>query len=187
MILVGLRNTEEKYNKTRHNAGAILLTQYVNFDGGELQYDKYSNCSKSKVLDDTVYLPNTFMNLSGESVVKIVKNENLKIGEDLENELFVFVDDVTMPVGKFKISKGEGASSHNGIKSIIQSLGGNNTFVRVRIGVGKVFDNGKLYEPGPEKMSDFVLSNFSNLEIVQIKNLSNIVMNELRKSWKNQV
>ncbi len=91
----------------------------------------------------------------------------------------VFFDDVTLSVGKYKTSVGEGASSHNGIKSIvenIQSLGlSKDDFVRVRIGVGKMIQNedGKesLYEPGSEKLSDFVLSNLNNLEIAQIQSL----------------
>lgn len=173
MILIGLQNAEKKYEKTRHNAGAIVLKYMLDKAGASLVLDKYTNSYKSNT---GVYLPNTFMNLSGESVQKIVKNEAVK-----SSDLAVFVDDVTQPVGKFKISIGEGASSHNGIKSIIDSLGGNNDFIRVRIGVGKVLPDGKIYEPGPDRMSDFVLSNLNQVEIAQIQSLGEKIFEELLK------
>jgi len=168
MILIGLRNPGEKYKKTRHNVGAIVL-EY-------LQKENLLNGSE-------VYLPDTFMNLSGEYVKKVLKNKNLDKGGN-SAKFYVFFDDVTLPVGKYKISVGEGASSHNGIKSIIeniQSLGlTKDDFVRVRIGVGKILQNedGKesLYEPGPEKLSDFVLSNLNNLEIAQIQSLAKEIL-----------
>jgi PTH1 family peptidyl-tRNA hydrolase len=173
MILIGLRNSGEKYKKTRHNVGAIVL-EY-------LQNENLLNGSE-------VYFPDTFMNLSGEYVKKILKNKNLD-----KEKIFVFFDDVTLPVGKYKISVGEGASSHNGIKSIIeniQSLGlTKDDFVRVRIGVGKMIkevdgdgkETGKekLYEPGPEKLSDFVLSNLNNLEIAQIQGLAKEILEKI--------
>lgn len=174
MILIGLQNAEKKYEKTRHNAGAIVLKYLVEKYRGEFVFDKYTNSYKASFGNGTVYLPNTFMNLSGESVQKIVKNENIE-----SKDLYVFFDDVTTAVGQLKISKGEGASSHNGIKSIVENLGGKNDFTRVRIGVGKVLDNNKLYEPGPEKLADFVLGNLNNIEISQIQSLADKIISEL--------
>jgi PTH1 family peptidyl-tRNA hydrolase len=116
------------------------------------------------------------MNLSGESVQKIVKNEKVD-----SKDLAVFFDDVTIPVGQYKISVGQGASSHNGIKSIIESLSGKNDFIRVRIGVGKVLPEGKIYEPGPDRMSDFVLSNLNGVEISQIQSLGPKIIENLLK------
>lgn len=172
MILVGLQNADTKYAKTRHNAGAILLGEYIASMGGEFKLDKYTNSFKF----NNVYLPNTFMNLSGESVVKILKDENLN-----SKDLFVFFDDVTIPVGNFKLSIGEGASSHNGVKSIIENLGGKNDFTRVRIGVGKILPDGKLLEPSGDKLADFVLSNLNSLEISIIKSLANKIIESINK------
>lgn len=177
MILIGLQNFEKKYEKTRHNAGAIVLNVLAN----DFKFDKYTNSYKS----GNIYLPNTYMNLSGESVFKILKKEEIT-KENLQ-KIFVFFDDVTIAVGEYKISVGEGASSHNGIKSIIEnitSLGlGKDDFVRVRIGVGKIIvgeDNKeKLYEPGPDKLSDFVLGNLNNLEIVQIQGLAKEILEKI--------
>jgi PTH1 family peptidyl-tRNA hydrolase len=116
------------------------------------------------------------MNLSGESVQKVVKNEKVD-----SKDIFVFFDDVTIPVGQFKISMGEGASSHNGVKSVIESLGGKNDFKRVRIGVGKVLEGGKIYEPGPDKLADFVLGNLNTLEILQIQSQAEKIISEITK------
>jgi PTH1 family peptidyl-tRNA hydrolase len=175
MIFVGLRNAEEKYKKTRHNAGAIVLEYLAKESEREFEMDKYTNSEKS----GQMYLPNTFMNLSGESVQKILKKENLE-----SSELCVFFDDVTIPVGSFKISVGEGASSHNGIKSIIECLGGKNDFKRVRIGVGKTIvdpvGNLRMLVPDPNKLADFVLGNLNNLEIAQIHGIANKILLELK-------
>lgn len=186
MIILGLQNVDKKYEKTRHNAGAIVLKYLIEKNGNLFELDKYTNSFKANFSQEAfscpVYLPKTFMNLSGESAQKIIKKEDVDV-----KDLFVFFDDATIPVGKFKISVGEGASSHNGIKSIIENLGvnnkNNNDFTRVRIGVGKIIrdEDGKekLYEPGPEKFSDFVLSNLNNLEIAQIQGLAEQIISTL--------
>jgi PTH1 family peptidyl-tRNA hydrolase len=191
MILVGLRNPGKKYEKTRHNAGAIVLGYLVKESGNMFEQDKFSNCEKTKInLGESVaevYLPNTFMNLSGESVYKILKRKEK--GE----KMFVFFDDVTIPVGQYKISVGEGASSHNGIRSIIENIKSlgltKDHFVRVRIGVGRMIkelnenskETGKekLYEPEPEKLSDFVLSNLNNLEFSVLKSLTEKIIQRI--------
>ncbi len=176
MILIGLQNAEKKYEKTRHNAGAIVLKYLVEKSGGNFVLDKYTNSYKANSSVAQIYLPNTFMNVSGESVQKIAKNEKVDT-----KDLYVFFDDVTIPVGQFKISIGEGASSHNGIRSIVENLGGKNDFKRVRIGVGKILENNKLYEPGPEKLSDFVLGNLNSIEITQIQSISGKIIENLQK------
>ncbi len=178
MIFIGLQNAEDKYRKTRHNVGAIVLEYLVKQDNGSFQLDKYTSSFKFQSQWGNMYLPNTFMNLSGESVQKILKVEKVE-----SKNLYVFFDDVTIAIGSFKISVGEGASSHNGIKSIIESLGGKNDFTRVRIGVGKIVkdENGveRMLVPGPDHLSDFVLSNLNNLEIVQIQSLAEKIVNSL--------
>lgn len=178
MILIGLQNAEAKYLKTRHNAGAMVVASLVvpkGVDGHEIfKFDKYTNSYVAPYTIGNIYLPNTYMNLSGESVSKIMKKEDAS-----SKDLCVFFDDVTLPVGKYKISVGEGASSHNGIKSIIENLGGQNDFTRVRIGVGKVLEGGKIYEPGPDKLSDFVLGNLNGVEIAQIQSIAEKIISEV--------
>jgi PTH1 family peptidyl-tRNA hydrolase len=190
MILIGLQNADKKYEKTRHNAGAIVLKYLVEKNGGEFTLDKYTNCFKANLeLGEKslqMFLPNTFMNLSGESVLKVLKNLEIKKRSEKER-VYVFFDDATIPVGGVKMSVGEGASSHNGIKSIVdafESVGlTKDDFTRVRIGVGKVMkdESGRerLYEPGPEKFSDFVLGNLNQLEIVQIQGLAEKIIGQI--------
>ena len=185
-FLIGLRNPGEKYRKTRHYAGAIVL-EYL----------------KSENADLGIYLPDTFMNLSGEYVKKILKqntpNPSL-FKEGRSAKFFVFFDDVTIPVGQYKISVGEGASSHNGIKSIVENIKSlgmtKDDFVRVRIGVGKMIEvennneksQGltlrKLYVPTPDKLSDFVLSNLNGEEISQIQSLGKDIFEKI-KNFEN--
>jgi PTH1 family peptidyl-tRNA hydrolase len=196
MILIGLRNFEQEYKKTRHNAGAIVLEYLVKEMGEVFVHDKFVNSQKAVLTRapgaGKVYLPNTFMNLSGESVGKIIKQARAE-GAGQQSKVFVFFDDVTIPVGQYKISVGEGASSHNGIRSIVENIKSlgltKDDFVRVRIGVGKIVKdenvNGlnkeRLYEPGPERMSDFVLSNLNNLEVVQIQSLAKEIFRQINE------
>lgn len=192
MIFIGLQNSEKKYEKTRHNAGAIVLKYLVEKNGGDFSLDKYTNSFKANLelgeKSFQIFLPNTYMNLSGESALKILKNLEIKKGSE-KAKVYVFFDDATIPVGGVKMSVGEGASSHNGIKSIVEAFESigltKDDFTRVRIGVGKVIkdENGKerLYEPGPEKFSDFVLGNLNQLEIVQIQGLAEKIISEISK------
>ena len=85
MIFVGLQNAEVKYAKTRHNVGAIVLDYLVKGLDGKFQLDKYTNCFKY----NNFYLPNTFMNLSGESVGKI-HNQEKKNDENFLSESFPY-------------------------------------------------------------------------------------------------
>lgn len=190
MILIGLRNPGEKYKKTRHNVGAIVLEYLAKEQDLKFNQDKYTDSERC----GNMYLPNTFMNLSGESVYKILKKEYphqlplIKGETSGQQKIYVFFDDVTIATGQYRISIGEGASSHNGIKSIIESIDSlgmtKDDFVRVRIGVGKVIkdESGKekLYEPGPDKLSDFVLGNLNNLEITQIQSISKEILDKIQ-------
>ncbi len=167
LILIGLRNNEAKYVNTRHNAGSIVLNEIE-------KKEKNFKC----------YYSPTYMNLSGEVLLKVKKENNLKLSETYKN-IFVFCDDVNLSLGEFKISFGEGASSQNGIKSIVEKLGSKN-FYRVRVGIGQVLidKNGKKikYRPSPDEMSDYVLSNFSKEEIGVIKNLADNIVADIIKN-----
>jgi peptidyl-tRNA hydrolase, PTH1 family len=214
MLIIALQNVGEKYEKTRHNAGAIVLRSYIGSvkkEGAtDFELDKFTNSFICKLETPQgpslrLYLPNTFMNLSGESVVKILKKEIEKVANlnrqnstDLKLEkFFVFFDDVTIPVGEYKISVGEGASSHNGIRSIVENIAKlgltKDSFVRVRIGVGKMLEKSEtvngldvktkyLYKPEPEKLADFVLSNLSESEILQIEKLGEKIIENIKEN-----
>jgi PTH1 family peptidyl-tRNA hydrolase len=170
-IFIGLQNNFKEYQNTRHNAGAIVLLEVMR------EIEKKNEC-KSGISGNSkkhkFYFSPGYMNLSGDIIAKVKKENNLKLREEYKN-IFVFCDDVNIPVGEFKISFGEGASSQNGIKNITEKLGSKN-FYRVRIGIGKKMEtkDGKTinWRPDPNGMSDYVLSNFSQTEITIIKNLA---------------
>jgi PTH1 family peptidyl-tRNA hydrolase len=119
--------------------------------------------SEGRVGDEEVVLllPQTFMNDSGSAVKKLVKK-----GE--EEKLIVVYDDVDLPFGEIKLSFARGNGGHNGVRSIIDSLG-TQDFIRVRIGVAqKSFFTGSLKRPKGEALAQFVLQKFSRGETKQL-------------------
>jgi len=159
LIFIGLQNNDKKYQNTRHNAGAILLREVE----GNLPSANFPHVIN-------FYYSPTYMNLSGDILNKIKKENNLKQSEEYKN-IFVFCDDVNISVGEYKISFEVGASSQNGVKSIAERLG-SKKFWRVRVGIGKKLVNGKNKRPEPDEMSDYVLSNLSKDEIQKIMSLN---------------
>lgn len=158
-VIAGLGNPTLQYEGTRHNVG---------FDVIDLLADKYNitvDTRKSRAFigkgvieGEKVILvkPQTYMNLSGESVRSLV--DYFKIDE--ENELLVIYDDVSLDVGQLRIRKKGSAGGHNGIKNIISHLD-TDVFMRIKIGVGK--------KPGRMDLADYVLSRFSGSEREQME------------------
>jgi len=134
IFLIGLGNPGIKYSKSRHNIGFLLLENFSKkYNSNFLLKDKLkSSCSEFKI-DDSIYrlfLPNTFMNSSGDAVRAIV--DWYKINLD---QLFIIVDDKDLPLGKIRFRKKGSSGGHNGLKSIIEKLQTQN-FNRIRIGIG---------------------------------------------------
>lgn len=150
-IIAGLGNPGKQYAQTRHNVG---------FDTIDILADKYNIsvdtkkhkalCGKGMIEGQKVVLakPQTFMNLSGESVRELV--DFYKI--DPEEELIVIYDDISLEPGKIRIRKKGSAGGHNGIKNIIAQLGTQN-FQRIKVGVGE--------KPKGWDLADYVLGHFS--------------------------
>ena len=134
IYLIGLGNPGKKYLKSRHNIGFIVLANLSKkYNSNFLLKDKLkSSCSEFKIKDSTyrLFLPNTFMNSSGEAVKAIV--DWYKINLD---QLFIIVDDKDLPLGKIRFRKKGSSGGHNGLKSIIEKLQTQN-FNRIRIGIG---------------------------------------------------
>lgn len=158
-IIAGLGNPTLRYEGTRHNVG---------FDVIDLLADKYNIAvdtrkgrafiGKGIIEGKKVILakPQTYMNLSGESIRSLA--DYYKIDE--EEELIVLYDDVSLDVGQLRIRKKGSAGGHNGIKSIIQHLG-TDVFMRVKIGVGE--------KPKNYDLADYVLGHFSKAEREQME------------------
>ena len=134
IYLVGLGNPGKKYSKSRHNIGFLLLESLSNkYNSNFLLKNKLkSSCSEFKVNDSTyrLFLPNTFMNNSGDAVRAIL--DWYKINLD---QIFIIVDDKDLPLGKIRFRKKGSSGGHNGLKSIIEKLQ-TNKFNRIRIGIG---------------------------------------------------
>ncbi len=143
--IVGLGNPGEKYKNTRHNIGWTVLDYFIENEGlpGLVDSAKYAGSMSTGVVNGqevTILYPNTFMNKSGSAVRKLVPKEEAE-------KLVVVYDDVDLPVGDIKVSVGRGAGGHNGVASIIESLGSKD-FVRVRVGIAPVsFWTGKAGRP----------------------------------------
>ena len=134
VYLIGLGNPGKKYSNSRHNIGFLLLKIFSNkYNSSFLLKDKLkSSCSEFKIQDSTyrLFLPNTFMNNSGDAVRAIV--DWYKINLD---KIFIIVDDKDLPLGKIRLRKKGSSGGHNGLKSIIEKLQTDN-FNRIRIGIG---------------------------------------------------
>ncbi len=155
-ILVGLGNPGEEYESTRHNSGRDFCAYVLRKMGaGEPEAHKKSNAllgetkiGKKKVL---VAMPQTYMNSSGKAVKALVKSKKAA------QNLTVAYDDLDLPLGAIKISYGRSSGGHNGVDSIIKSLG-TREFVRIRIGVSPGTPSGKTKKPSGEKaILDFLM------------------------------
>jgi peptidyl-tRNA hydrolase, PTH1 family len=165
MLIVGLGNPGEEYEKTRHNAGFMALDEFQKEHGfPEFKLSKkYSSLISEGFLGLTKVIlakPQTFMNNSGKAVASLAK---LSFGKlSLAKELFVVHDDIDIPLGKIKISKGSGSAGHKGVDSIIQALG-TKAFTRVRIGIQPA-------EGKPENVEEFVLQRFKKEKLPLLQN-----------------
>ncbi len=157
-LIVGLGNPTAQYNGTRHNVGFSVISELAeqyNIDiGGRKHKAVYG---KGVIAGHKVILamPQTFMNLSGESVRELADYYKLK-----PEQIIVVYDDINLPVGKLRIRKKGSAGGHNGMKNIIRHLG-TEQFPRVRVGVGE--------KPKYMDLADYVLSRFDKMELEDIR------------------
>ncbi|WP_314345385.1 aminoacyl-tRNA hydrolase [Haemophilus parahaemolyticus] len=134
-LIVGLANPGAKYEGTRHNAGEWLVNELARMYNTSLKEEAkyFGKVAKINTAQGEVRLlvPTTFMNLSGKAVGALANFYRIK-----PEEILVAHDELDLPPGVTKIKQGGGHGGHNGLKDIIASLGNNNNFYRVRIGIG---------------------------------------------------
>ena len=134
IYLIGLGNPGKKYSRSRHNIGfSILESLSKKYNSNFLLKDKLKSFySEFKINNSTykLFLPNTFMNNSGDAVRAILDWYKINI-----NQIIIIVDDKDIPLGKIRFRKKGSSGGHNGLKSIIEKLKTNN-FNRIRIGIG---------------------------------------------------
>lgn len=154
-LMVGLGNPGRDYVGTRHNVGFYTIDRWAQKMGVTWKVEKKFNAEVARVkreyAEDLFLLkPMTFMNNSGDAVVKFCRF--FKISSE---KVIVIYDDIAFEVGKVKIDQRDGTGGHNGVADILRKLGGG--FVRFRVGVG--------HKANKEMdLKDFVLSHFSELE-----------------------
>ncbi len=171
MLIVGLGNPGEEYEKTRHNAGRIVL-EYIakaqDFSDWKVDMKTKSLRSKGEIEKEKFdfLLPETFMNNSGNAVAYIIDDK-----KKLKN-LIVVYDDIDLPIGSLKISFNRSSGGHNGVQSIIKKVK-SQEFVRIRIGVSPHTPTGKLKKPsGEDKILKFLLGEFKDDELKELKKMS---------------
>lgn len=149
LLIVGLGNPGAKYKDTYHNVGfkvvdALSLELGVKFTKSACE-SKIAECKRSDVV---LAKPQTYMNLSGEAVKKLVRAYNI----DPERELIVCYDDVDLPIGKLRLREEGSAGTHNGMRNIVAELN-TQSFMRLRVGTKTAeLANGEI------SLIDFVLS-----------------------------
>lgn len=133
-VIVGLGNPGKKYEYTKHNVGFWTLDYLADKHGIKVNKIRHKALVGEGLIGGQKVLlvkPQTFMNLSGNAVKEVL--DYYKIDP---NELIVVFDDADIEMGRLRIRKGGSAGSHNGMKSIIQTIQ-NNTFPRIKIGIGR--------------------------------------------------
>ncbi len=153
-LVVGLGNPGDKYIKTRHNVGFLFLDYLAHKNGLEFGKSKWkADIVKTSLYGESVVLvkPLTFMNLSGTAVAQIKSYYKTPL-----QNIMVVHDDLDLEFGRLKIIEGRGAGGHNGIRSMIENLGGKG-FVRFRVGIGR--------PESEQESSSYVLSKMSNDEM----------------------
>jgi PTH1 family peptidyl-tRNA hydrolase len=149
-IIAGLGNPGPEYENTRHNVGWMAVDAFTKkFRIDINKHEKNAMTGTGRVAGGSVMVakPLTYMNLSGDAVKSLVN----AYAESLD-DLIVVYDDIDLPLGKLRIRPNGSAGTHNGMRSIVSSLG-SETFARLRIGIGGVDSSGRL--------RDYVLGEFT--------------------------
>ena len=133
-LIVGLGNPENEYAHTRHNMGFDTINQIAKNNNIQITKNKFKGLCESTIIQNQKVIllkPQTYMNLSGESVKEVAEFYNLK-----PEEIIVIYDDIDIEKGYIKIRKKGGAGSNNGMKSVVEELQSTD-FARIRVGIGQ--------------------------------------------------
>ena len=134
-IVAGLGNPGAEYASTPHSVGFEVVDAIASAAGVEWAEKKQYKCLWARVSiageDSILVKPQTYMNLSGESLSSIVRYHNVQL-----SDLIVVQDDIDLSLGRLRIRTGGSCGGHNGVRNIIERLGTPN-FTRLKIGVGK--------------------------------------------------
>jgi peptidyl-tRNA hydrolase, PTH1 family len=163
-VIVGLGNPGREYAGTRHNVGWWVIDHLADV----WRFDGWKKDGEAHVTTGTVHgkrvrlvKPQTFMNLSGNVLVRYARRPFWSAAQDL----MVISDEVQLPVGRYRFRSKGSAGGHNGLKSIQGQLG-TQEYARLRVGVGPADDERKV-----SVLTDYVLGNFGKAEAVTVREL----------------
>ena len=184
-IIVGLGNPGAQYENTPHSVGFEAVNAIASEIGASWEPKRQFNCLMAKGtfagLPVMLVKPQTYMNLSGDSVAPVVKYHNATAAD-----LLVIQDDIDLPVGRMRVRKNGSCGGHNGIRNIIERLG-TQDFARLKLGVGKDKSDviahvlGK-FDPSTRRIMDEVVSEAVNAAALIVKNGPDRAMN-LYNGW----
>lgn len=151
-LIVGLGNPGPNYDRTRHNAGADLVLELAKSYQVAMKHESkfFGDTAKINIdgRDVRLLIPTTFMNRSGQSVAALARFYQVPV-----EAILVVHDELDIAPGAARFKKGGGHGGHNGLRDIVQSLGNNKSFARLRIGIG---------HPGDARqVADYVLKKAS--------------------------
>lgn len=177
-VIIGLGNPGAQYEGTRHNIGFAMIDKIQKeFGFPEFEFNKKFNAAVSKGsignVEALLVKPQTFMNLSGESVRSILDFYKLT-----PEDLIIIHDDLDIAAGKYKIANDSSSAGHNGVQNIIDMLS-TQKFRRIRIGVGEETAEGAIKcRLGAH---DFVLGKFTPEEKEKISAIEKNILEEIQK------
>lgn len=148
-LIVGLGNPGYEYENTRHNTGFMVLDKMAESVGVSFEDKRYGYVAETSIKGRKVFLlkPTTYMNLSGNAVRYWLQKENID-----QKRLLVVVDDLSIPLGDYRL-KGNGSNGgHNGLGNIQQLIG--QQYARLRMGIGNDFQRGQ--------QADWVLGKYTD-------------------------
>ena len=137
-LIVGLGNPGREYEMTRHNTGFMVVDELANKLGVTFEDKRYGFVAEASIKGRKVFIlkPTTYMNLSGNAVRYWLQKENIE-----QSRMLVIVDDLSIPLGDFRL-KGNGSNGgHNGLGNIQQLIG--QQYARLRMGIGSDFQRGQ--------------------------------------------
>ena len=159
-LIVGLGNPGSKYLMTRHNAGFIMIDNYIKQRNEKLLYKERFlgeiGLFKDRKEDYILLKPSTYMNVSGTAIKKVMDFYNVEI-----RDILVFVDDIYIDFGQLRLREKGSHGGQNGLRHIIEQLD-NNEFKRVRIGISA---------PHKIPLDKYVLSDFKKSEISTLQDI----------------
>ena len=157
-LIVGLGNPGRIYARNRHNIGFMCLARFTRRLG--IKLDKKQGQTRTgtgRIAGNKLLVarPQTSMNLSGQAVSRLVKKFSTSL-----NDLIIIHDELDLPLGKIRISRGSGAGGHKGVGSIITQLGSAD-FIRIRIGISRPPDTESPPADKEVEIIDHVLNDFT--------------------------